>query len=626
MASAGVMLAGSGIALAKPLPQLSGRPLTPVVHQPERVVVAVTASNRAKTRTRATAVTLLLSKDARRSRSDAVLGRAKLPPLGRGRARSVRVRGRLAAKTAPGRYRVLACAAKARCRVLRGSVGVGPRVERVTVALQADTARAASAPVTASGGTVDARGADGTRYRLVLPPGAVSGPVTVTMTPLTGASGLPFEGLAAGVRLEPAGLSLEKPGRLLVQRDGLAVSPTTAAFGSEDGRDLFLTPWTAVPEADTLGPGTIGIGITHFSGWGVVSLNQTQLAAQYARSAFNARDRIAQEAREALEGDDDGVLERDQLPLQEMLDQVVKPLAEAAIQDPTFLDDAVGAFLSIERQLQLLGIVPGLPEDPALASLFQRAFMRYVQVLKARCAAADFTAIGDAVSLARQIQLAGMLIPGMHGPPQSIDEALELLDPCLRFELRMTSTHDFRWDFDFGAVTRATLKLHVEGGKLVGAGPLAYDSATFGVDNDDCTEEVTAVHGSTMVVEGGADLLALAPPGAGKPAAVKPRVAFVIDPGTPTEDLRLTCPADPDPPHVQETKGNKLWLTLWAGCTHPDPTESLGLVRTIEDFTATGTPGLLAERVYAGSFPCPQDMSPAAVQERWQLVHTPQKQ
>ena len=156
------------------------------------------------------------------------------------------------------------------------------------------------------------------------------------MTPLTGAGGLPFDSLAAGVRLEPSGLQLDEPAKLLILRPGLAVSPGTAAFGSSDGQDLFLEPWVEVPADQSLGAGTVGLGVTHSSGWGVVSLTQTQLASQYARSAFQARDRIAQEIREAITNSGTGVLDPQTLAKVEKayIDQVVKPLAEAAAQDP----------------------------------------------------------------------------------------------------------------------------------------------------------------------------------------------------------------------------------------------------------------------------------------------------
>lgn len=624
-AALGVAIAaiGAPAASAAAAPQVSGRVLTPIVAKNQRVQVAWQARNTRAARSARTPVAFVLSRDDRRSRTDAVLARrtlAAIAPKGRSAAR---LAAAVPKRLAPGHYRVLVCPARGRCRKLRGSIGITPRVSRVNATLIPDASRAATAVVGSDGGTIDAQGADGTRYRLVVPAGAIAGAVTMVMTPLAGAQGLPFEGLAAGVRLEPAGLELAAPARLLIRREGLAAGPGTAAFGSRDGRDLYLAPWATAPEAASLGPGTVAIGITHFSGWGAVSLTDTQAAAQYARSAYRAQDRLAQEMREAIDKSGDGTPEASDLPLQEMIDQIVKPLLDAALHDPVFLDDAVRAYLSLERQLQLLGL-DGLPDDPHLAAKFKRAFKRYVEVLKERCSLADFATIGEAIGLARQMQLLAASLPSVAEAPQSLEEALAILDPCLRFELRMTSSQAVDWDFDFTGVTTAVVPLRFATGTLAGSGPLTYRSATYVVPDDDCTESVPATTGSTMVVEGGANLFQLSPPGPGKPAVEKPNMGFLVDPGSPTETLRVVCPNDPEPPTVQETSGNKLWLTLWAGCAHPDLTYSLGFQRSITGFTATGKAGILAELETKGTLPCVDGGLPAAtVEERWEFAHTP---
>src|SRR3954454_16670310 len=70
-----------------------------------------------------------------------------------------------------------------------------------------DPGRTASARITVSGGTLQASGSDGTVYTLTIPPDALVGDTTISMTPLTGASGLELSGgRFIGVQFEPDGL------------------------------------------------------------------------------------------------------------------------------------------------------------------------------------------------------------------------------------------------------------------------------------------------------------------------------------------------------------------------------------------------------------------------------------
>src|SRR5262245_28279919 len=74
-----------------------------------------------------------------------------------------------------------------------------------------DPKRAASAAIGPSGGSVTARGGDGTLYSLSIPRGALYAPTTITLTPLQGISGLPLPGRPVGVQFGPDGLALARP-------------------------------------------------------------------------------------------------------------------------------------------------------------------------------------------------------------------------------------------------------------------------------------------------------------------------------------------------------------------------------------------------------------------------------
>lgn len=618
------MVAGSQ-AQAAATPKLSGYAKTPVLSQGEKLELEITA-RAAKAKTAKTKLALLLSSDKRESKKDLPLkGQVKVPALAKRKSKTITKSFSLPSKAKPDGYYVLACAGDAKCKSLGGTVGVTPRAEPVNVTLEPDNSRQVSQLVTrAGGGRLEATAADGTRYALVLPPGSVPADQLITMTPLAGVQGLPFDGLAAGVKLEPAGLPLDEPAKLLMQRDGLTVSPGTAAFGSHDGQDLFLAPWTTPPPGESLGDGTVAVGITHFSGWGAVSLNQTQMGSQWARSARSAQDRIAQDVQKAITESGTGFLDEATLSKigKDYTEQVVRPLLEAAIQDPVFLDDAVRAYLGLERQLQLLGKPEGFPDDPAIANLFKRAFMRYVQVLKARCAQADFTTIAEAVSLARQMDLLAGMLPGVNGPPQSLSEALELLEPCLRFELRMRSSFQYQDNYTYSATLLATVQLRLQGQQLIGEGPVDYASTpSYNGEIPDCTYEVIGTEGSTMKAEGGANLFQLSATAPGKPPVVTPQASFMISPGMPTERIRETCDNSPDPPTVTEFQLG-LWPAGFVACTHTDPGKTAYL--PLDNFKATGTPGVIATREYIGAFGCGEGNAAAQVNETWELVHTPE--
>ena len=163
---------GAGEASAKSSLKLSGHPLTPLLAPGQKLSAELTAKNRGRKRTGATRLQLVLSTDKRRSKKDFPLkGEVKVPALSGGKSKTITARAKLPRKIKQNGYRVLACAAEAKCRPLSGTVGVGPKVKRVSVTLSGDAARAGSELVTHDGGgVIDAVAADGTQYRLVVRP------------------------------------------------------------------------------------------------------------------------------------------------------------------------------------------------------------------------------------------------------------------------------------------------------------------------------------------------------------------------------------------------------------------------------------------------------------------------
>ncbi len=150
-----------------------------------------------------------------------------------------------------------------------GAFPTGPSVTAVP-----DDARAVSADIDEQGGTISATAADGSSFRLEIPPDALVFPKRITMTPLVRVDGFPFTGGAkAGVQLEPEGLFLWEPATLTIQS---AVQPPHPAarvtFAYRGTGDDFIE-FPGVTEG-----GQVVLRLSHFSGYGDgVALTQEEL-------------------------------------------------------------------------------------------------------------------------------------------------------------------------------------------------------------------------------------------------------------------------------------------------------------------------------------------------------------
>jgi len=88
------------------------------------------------------------------------------------------------------------------------SEALDPKTQPVTVTTTVDQSRAVSDRIGPEGGTLTASGADGSQFTLEIPADALVEEIEITMTPIESMEGLPLVGgLAAGVQLEPEGMS-----------------------------------------------------------------------------------------------------------------------------------------------------------------------------------------------------------------------------------------------------------------------------------------------------------------------------------------------------------------------------------------------------------------------------------
>jgi hypothetical protein len=141
-----------------------------------------------------------------------------------------------------------------------------------------DASRQSTLTIGAAGGELSAQASDGSRYRLVVPPGALAAPIEITMRPVDAIGGLPLTGgLRAAVELLPAGLSFAQPALLIIAPVTTAAG-VTAAFGWSGAENAF-TVAKAMRSSD--GKRT-SFEITHFSGYGVALPGPSELEGLYA--------------------------------------------------------------------------------------------------------------------------------------------------------------------------------------------------------------------------------------------------------------------------------------------------------------------------------------------------------
>lgn len=300
---------------------------------------------RAGGRVRSGRVTFLLSADGRRSADDRRLATVgKLKALARKRRARGTQRVTVPTGASPGRYRILACvdrikgrgvkergrARRNNCRASKAFTVAAPAAvpapivpapavpgpfapapapaapppadpppgdpqeqdpppQPVDVQPVLDTERKVVQDVGADGATIEATAADGTRFSLAVPAGALLSTEQVTLTPVASVTGLPMSGgLVGAVDIEPDGLVLQEPAMLTITPPGpVPLEEQTGVLWHAGGEDFHLHP---------LEPGDpIVLRLTHFSAPGVARGTQADRDAQLARFPEREEDVLAQE-------------------------------------------------------------------------------------------------------------------------------------------------------------------------------------------------------------------------------------------------------------------------------------------------------------------------------------------
>ena len=215
-----------------------------------------------------------------------------------------------------------------------------------------------------------ATGADGTRFLLEVPAGALASDTTIRMTPLSALAGMPFGSSPLAVQLEPEGLQFYADAFLTITPAAPIPLAEQLFFTYQGlGDNLIL----AVPDTTS---SEIRLRLGHFSGYGVTKGLLADIEPVRARLGGSAEARlqnaIAEQltrARQAqLLGSGEAVDVDFEGYFQQFEEQVVKPRLAAAGESCAAGRLALQTLLSLERQKQLLGITEsgGQLFDPVL--------------------------------------------------------------------------------------------------------------------------------------------------------------------------------------------------------------------------------------------------------------------
>jgi hypothetical protein len=622
-------------------PKITAHAETPVVNQGEKLELALTAKNRARSKSAKTSVEFLLSDDTRESKDDLPLkGKAKIPALGPRKSKTVRFDAKLPKAADPDAYNVLVCAAK--CKPMKGTVGVGPPVQRVHVSPQpAGEDQAATAAIGPQGGRVDALANDGTVYSLVVPEGALAFPTQIKITPLAQLNGSPLGGeLIGGAQLEPDGLELAKPATLAIQGDRINPGPGRIAFGYHGGgEDFHLEPFYRQPPQSFEGydpSKTILIPVSHFSGTGVQPATDIDTVRDLRYGAMEARDRLAEQAAKAIQKErDTGESATPELEriVGDYLDQVVIPDAAAASFSDALYANGLQSYLSWERQRQLLGIEGDFAARIAqVERLLDQAFKALVKRLSDRCKAGDLAIQGRILALERQLQLLGV--------DDHSEEFARLIEDCYRFELRVTSQLEHHADDDLGGgwYAKEDYSIGLEGaapltvagelglGELTGNGPFDYRQANIAgsgrVDFGPIGYEECTFYGTGATQSGGLTVLGgNLPYRAGEAGGTAIPATILLDPGQPQEEVHFDCQgaAFGQSTSSSENQWEQHWLRYFKS-THAEGSEDPNGDGPwlLSDFQPGRHP-ILAEQVATFT----SEQYAYSLTETFQLVHTP---
>ncbi|HET7012161.1 MAG TPA: hypothetical protein VFI11_15400 [Anaerolineales bacterium] len=421
------------------------------------------------------------------------------------------------------------------------SEALDPKTEPIAITTTVDEGAAASARIGPDGGRLAATGADGSQYSLDIPAGALVEEVEVRMIPIASMEGLPLaEGLAAGVRLEPEGMSFYDFVTLTIDPAEAIAADQLLPVGSAGETGALYMPLI------DLDPDTIRLRLLHFSSAGVSKGLLADIEPVRQRLGGDAETRIlslasAEMARARQAGESGPDMETLENLFQLYREQVLKPRLAAAGESCAAGRLAIETVLSYGRQRQLLG----LPDDSMTEAVDLMPTMARVCLQEEYELCRDehivHRMIPSILSIERQRQLLGITSPEMN---QVMDEAENLAVKCLRFELEFDSSADVPTP-DGGGVTsvvESNVTLPYEAGSLAppsGSSALENTSYKVVIPPGGCTATGVTGGGTFSVIS--LNWLVTSTGLADEVGQVED-ILLRYDPGQTTEIADITCP------------------------------------------------------------------------------------
>ncbi len=391
-----------------------------------------------------------------------------------------------------------------------------------------DAAHLASAVMATNGGTLTATGADGTKYTLEVPAGALYAPTEIRMIPAASVQGLPFgQGLTEAVQLEPDGLRFNDVVVLTIEPKTPIPVDQQVFFGFQaQGADFHLVP----PDIHST---ALKIPITHFSGYGVTKGFEADIEPVRARIAGDVESRLtgilANELayeRRMIESNAPADKHVDMAKLMQwyaktFYTEVLKPRLDAAGDSCAAGQLAIQTLLGMERTVQLLGLgtLSGVLREAGLAAEANRVdktsdLLKQVGLV---CVQEEYELCRDqhiihriipvALGLERQSQLLGGSESGFQ---EVSDKAKELTGKCLNFEVEFKSnlTQDVGGVMTDQTDMSSKVKLHFDwaeitsGHALTGKAGLTNDRFTIQIEHPKCSVTSSTPGGTTFEVIG----------------------------------------------------------------------------------------------------------------------------
>jgi hypothetical protein len=172
---------------------------------------------------------------------------------------------------------------------------LGTAANPIKVTLEEVGGRTTSDKISPAGGELSLSASDGTRIRLSIPPDALERSTDVTLTVVTGISGLPFAGgLVAAVRIEPADVMLRRSPLLQFETSRqVKIDPSQpmAGVAVRGGRELHLYPGARVEEPRQSARPRIMMPLTRFGVYAAAQATVQEIArvAQRPPTGYMAR-------------------------------------------------------------------------------------------------------------------------------------------------------------------------------------------------------------------------------------------------------------------------------------------------------------------------------------------------